>query len=50
MTPGAQDARNTYNIWVPSPKSDPNKIENMRTIVTGSSKLTGVGLSSGYLT
>ena len=33
-TPGAQDARNTYNIWVPSPKSDPNKIENMRTIIT----------------
>jgi Restriction endonuclease len=34
MTTGAQDARNTYNIWVPSPKSDPNKIENMRTIIT----------------
>jgi hypothetical protein len=37
MTPGAQDARNTYNIWVPSPKSDPNKIENMRTIITAAS-------------
>lgn len=37
MTPGTQDARNTYNIWVPSPKSDPNKIENMRTIITAAS-------------
>ena len=36
-TPGAQDARNTYNIWVPSPKSDPNKIENMRTIIRAAS-------------
>jgi hypothetical protein len=32
--PGAQDARNTYNIWVPSPKNDPNKIENMCTSIT----------------
>ncbi|MFJ2228072.1 restriction endonuclease [Streptomyces halstedii] len=30
---GAQEARNTYNIWVPSPKEDPNKIENLRTCV-----------------
>lgn len=29
----AQQARNTYNIWVPSPKDDPNKIENMRTCI-----------------
>lgn len=29
----AQDARSTYNIWVPSPKSRPNKIENMRTSI-----------------
>lgn len=36
-TPGAQDARNNYNIWVPSPKSDPSKIENMRTIITAAS-------------
>lgn len=33
ITPGAQDARNTYNIWVPSP----NKIQNMRTIITAAS-------------
>ncbi|MFF7924937.1 restriction endonuclease [Streptomyces mirabilis] len=32
-TQGAQEARNTYNIWVPSPKEDPNKIENMRTCI-----------------
>src|SRR5579875_754930 len=37
IIPGAQDARNTYNIWVPSPKCDPNKIENMRTIITAAS-------------
>lgn len=39
--PAAQDARNTYNIWVPSPKSDPNKIENMRTITTAASEPVG---------
>lgn len=27
-------SRNTYNIWVPSPKSDPNKIENVRVSVS----------------
>ncbi|MFG1654244.1 restriction endonuclease [Micromonospora sp. NPDC049275] len=27
------DSRNTYNIWVPSPPSNPNKVENLRTIV-----------------
>ncbi|WP_327069509.1 restriction endonuclease [Kitasatospora sp. NBC_01302] len=32
-TDGAQEARNTYNIWVPSPKEDPNKIENLRTCI-----------------
>jgi hypothetical protein len=37
ITPGAQDARNNYNIWVPSPKSDPSKVENMRTIITAAS-------------
>lgn len=36
-TPGAQDARSTYNIWVPSPKSDPSKIENLRTSITAAS-------------
>jgi hypothetical protein len=40
-TPGAQDARNNYNIWVPSPKSDPNKIENMRIIITEASNPIG---------
>ncbi|WP_157560851.1 restriction endonuclease [Humibacter albus] len=30
----AQDSRNTYNIWVPSPASDPNKIENMRISIS----------------
>ncbi|MER6028547.1 restriction endonuclease [Streptomyces sp. NPDC001851] len=36
-TQGAQEARNTYNIWVPSPKEDPNKIENMRTCIAAAS-------------
>lgn len=27
------ESRSTYNIWVPSPPSDPNKVENLRTIV-----------------
>lgn len=27
------EARNTYNIWVPSPAASPNKVENLRTIV-----------------
>lgn len=27
------ESRNTYNIWVPSPASDPNKVENLRTII-----------------
>ncbi|WP_193318138.1 MULTISPECIES: restriction endonuclease [Streptomyces] len=30
---GAHEARKTYNIWVPSPKEDPNKIENLRTCI-----------------
>ncbi|MGW7452222.1 hypothetical protein [Streptomyces sp. NPDC054787] len=33
VTDGAQEGRNTYNIWVPSPKEDPNKIENLRTCI-----------------
>ncbi|MFE1558364.1 restriction endonuclease [Streptomyces sp. NPDC058734] len=33
VTDGAQEDRNTYNIWVPSPKEDPNKIENLRTCI-----------------
>lgn len=40
-TPGAQDARNNYNIWVPSPKSDPSKIENMRTSISAASEPIG---------
>lgn len=32
-TPSALDSRSTYNIWVPSPKDQPNKIENMRTSI-----------------
>ncbi|GAA1347407.1 hypothetical protein [Saccharothrix algeriensis] len=27
------ESRSTYNIWVPSPSSDPNKVENLRTII-----------------
>lgn len=26
------ESRSTYNLWVPSPASDPNKVENLRTI------------------
>lgn len=37
-TPSAHDKRNTYNIWVPSPKSDPSKIENLRTSITAASE------------
>lgn len=28
-----QASRNTYNIWVPSPASRPNKVENLRVIM-----------------
>lgn len=31
--PTLQDARNTYNLWVPSPASHPNKVKNLRTII-----------------
>ncbi|WP_369746489.1 restriction endonuclease [Paenarthrobacter sp. AMU7] len=27
------ESRSTYNIWVPSPPSSPNKVENLRTII-----------------
>lgn len=27
------ESRSTYNIWVPSPPSNPNKVENLRTII-----------------
>lgn len=37
-TPGAQNARNTYNIWVPSPRNHPNKIENMRTSIAAAAE------------
>lgn len=29
----SHDSRSTYNIWVPSPPTNPNKVENLRTIV-----------------
>ena len=29
----AQEARSNYNIWVPSPPTSPNKIENLRIIM-----------------
>lgn len=32
-TDDAHDSRNTYNIWVPSPRNHPNKIENVRTSI-----------------
>lgn len=35
--PAAQDERKTYNIWVPSPSSDPSKIQNMRTCIDAAS-------------
>lgn len=38
LEPGAQDRRNTYNIWVPSPSSDPSKIENMKTSISAASE------------
>ena len=31
--PRAHESRNTYNIWVPSPASSPNKIANMRICI-----------------
>ncbi|MES9604592.1 restriction endonuclease [Actinomadura sp. NPDC000929] len=31
--PGEQETRKTYNIWVPSPASDPNKVENLRVCI-----------------
>ena len=27
------ESRSTYNIWVPSPSSNPNKVENLKTII-----------------
>lgn len=36
--PATQDSRTTYNIWVPSPSSDPSKIENMKTSVSAASE------------
>lgn len=35
LTDGTRDhaTRSTYNIWVPSPASQPNKVENLRIIV-----------------
>lgn len=32
--PSAHSDRSTYNIWVPSPSTDPNKIENMRVAIS----------------
>jgi hypothetical protein len=32
----SHNSRNSYNIWVPSPASNPNKVENLRTIVNAS--------------
>ncbi|WP_412516970.1 restriction endonuclease [Actinomadura madurae] len=29
----AQEQRKTYNIWVPSPASDPNKVENLKVCI-----------------
>jgi len=29
----SHDSRSTYNIWVPSPAEQPNKVENLRTIL-----------------
>jgi hypothetical protein len=31
---GEQEARKTYNIWVPSPASDPNKVENLKVCIS----------------
>jgi len=33
-----QESRSTYNIWVPSPASKPNKVENLRTIVNAATE------------
>lgn len=32
--PSRHSSRNTYNIWVPSPGTDPNKIENMQVAIS----------------
>lgn len=37
-SPAAQESRNSYNIWVPSPASDPNKIENMRISISAAAE------------
>ncbi|MFD8597835.1 hypothetical protein ACFV1L_22800 [Kitasatospora sp. NPDC059646] len=39
--PAAQESRNTYNIWVPSPKESPNKIANMRTSIAAATDPVG---------
>ncbi|WP_147433019.1 restriction endonuclease [Catellatospora citrea] len=35
------ESRNTYNIWVPSPQSNPNKVENLRRIINAASERIG---------
>lgn len=32
------ESRSTYNIWVPSPPSNPNKVENLRTVINAASE------------
>ena len=34
------ESRKTYNIWVPSPPSSPNKVENLRTIINAALEKT----------
>jgi hypothetical protein len=34
-------SRSTYNIWVPSPPSNPNKVENLRTIINAAFERIG---------
>ncbi|WP_433138958.1 restriction endonuclease [Actinomadura nitritigenes] len=35
---GEQEARKTYNIWVPSPASDPNKVENLKVCISAAAE------------
>ena len=34
----AQKARSTYNLWVPSPQTSPNKVENLRVVLNAATE------------
>jgi hypothetical protein len=47
--PAGHLERSTYNIWVPSPSSDPNKIENMRIAIAAAATPIGKNELLGFI-